>query len=176
MKWLSLLFSFFLGKFNLSRPQGLSFKESINLLFDEIAYRSRKPAMLALGGLVCVTLLCGGFFMGLIDLTNQYDQEGAVRATAGSITGFALAAIAIGIFTWIFKSAWPGVKAVEKTEEAKENPSGLEQALTLLVMDFIKEREFKREERRQQYPVPPHPAEHHVPLSEKESTSPLYNN
>lgn len=168
MQWLSLLFSFFLGKFKTSRPSGLNFKESLNLLFDEIAYRSRKPAMFTLGGLVCVTLLCGGFFMGLIDLTNQFDREGSVRATAGNITGFALAAIAIGIFTWIFKRAWPGVKEVAKTEEAsKENPSGLEQALTLLVMDYIKEREFKREERRQQ---------HHVPVPEKEPSSPLYNN
>lgn len=174
MKWLSLLFSFFLGKFNVARAPSFSLKDSIKMLFDEIAYRSRKPAMLALGGLVSVALLCGGFFMGLIDLTTQYDRDGVVRATASNISGFALVALTLGTFTWIFKRAWPGVKAAEEkdkaVEEAKEHPSGLEQALTLLVMDFVKEREFKREERRELH------QQHHVPVSETESTSPLYNN
>lgn len=172
MKWLSLLFSFFLGKFNVARSPGLSLKEGINLLFDELAYRSRKPTMLALGGIVSVAILCGGFFMGLIDITTQYDRDGVVRATASSIAGFALAAIAIGTFTWIFKSAWPGVKAAEKskdaTQEVKPPVHGLEQALTLLVLDFIKEREFKREEHRQTHSPerPPEPKE----------PPPLYNN
>lgn len=172
MRWLSLLLSFLLGKFNVARSPGLSLKESLNLLFDELAYRSRKPAMLALGGIASVAILCGGFFMGLIDITTQYDRDGVVRATASSMTGFALAAIAIATFTWIFKSAWPGVKSAEKAEdttiEVKQSVHGLEQALTLLVMDYIKEREFKREELRQSHSPQRTP--------EPEANSPLYNN
>lgn len=154
MKWLSLFFSFFLGKLNVARPPSL--KHTINILFEEAAYRSRKPALYALAGLTSVILLSGGFFMGLIDITTQYDRDGVVRATASSITGFSLVALSIIGFTWVFTRAWPGVKAVKEKEEkaAREHTSGLEQALTLLVMDFIKEREFKREERRHQGPIP----------------------
>jgi len=168
MQWVSLLLSFFLGKFNVARPRGLSFKEGINFLFEEAAYRSRKPAMLALGALVSVTILCGGFFMGVLDLTSQYDRDGYVRSSAGSISGFAMVLIAIGVFTWIFRYAWPGVKeAKEVKEKETASSSGLEYALSLLVLDYIKERELKRNEHRQHQPVP---------TEAPEAPSSLYNN
>lgn len=159
MKWFSLLLSFFLGKLNVVRAPSL--KQTINVLFEEAAYRSRKPTIYVLAGLTFVLILSGGFFMGLIDITTQYDRDGVVQATASSITGFSLVALSLIGFIWVFTRAWPGVKAVKKKEEkvAAEQNSGIEQALILLVMDFIKEREFKREERRHQAPIPPSPDE-----------------
>ncbi len=153
MHWLSLLFSFFLGKFNVARPPSL--KDSVSFVFEEAVSRSRKPAVLILGGIASVLLLCGGFFMGLIDLTTQMDRDGVIRASAGAVSGFALMALALGVFFWIFTRAWPGARNVKAQQEEKAVPAaGLEQALTLLVMDFIKERELKREERRHPYTPP----------------------
>jgi hypothetical protein len=169
MQWLSLLFSFFLGKFNVSRPPSL--KDSVAFVFEEAAYRSRKPAVLILGGLACVLLLCGGFFMGLIDLTTQMDREGVVRASASAVSGFVLVALALGVFFWIFTRAWPGARhAKEKQAEKEASPGGLEQALTLLVMDFIKEREIRRAERREDREERHHP--HTPPLSETPERTP----
>ena len=170
MQWLSLLISFLLGKTNFSR--GPSLRDSVTILFEEAGKRSRKPALMVLGGLTCVLLLCGGFFMGLIDLTTQADRNGGnIQPTASATSGFALVVIAAGIFTWIFTRAWPGVKAErEKKAEIKEHhASTLEQALTLLVMDYIKEREMKREERHQQ--------QHPSPAStmEREPSPPLHH-
>lgn len=166
MQWLSILLSFFLGKFKFTRPPSL--RDTVSFLFEEAAHRSRKPAVLILSGLACILLLCGGFFMGLIDLTTQLDREGSIRASASAISGFVLVAISVGIFFWIFNRAWPGARVTEKPKaETKESSSSLEQALTMLVMDFIKEREFKREERR-----------HHQapPQEEHQAPPPLYNN
>lgn len=146
MKWFSLLISFLVGKFNSYRPPSL--KESAMAVLEELAYKSRKPAALIFAGVFCLLLLCGGFFMTVIDLTNQFDREGFVRFTAGLGAGLFLVVLNLGILTWVFTSAWPGAK---EHSEARHNPprvapSSLEQALAALVMDFVKEREFKREQ------------------------------
>jgi hypothetical protein len=172
MRWLSLLFSFFLGKFNVAHTPSL--KESIAFLFEEAATRSRKPAMLILGGLACVLFLCGGFFMGLIDLTTQIDRDGTARATAGAISGFVLVAMALGVFYWIFSHAWPDIRSQKTEQPGKEHasPSSFEHALTLLVMDYIKEREMRREEFRHH---PPSQPSQPSSSSKPEPSPPLYN-
>lgn len=173
MKWFSLFLSFFLGKLNHSNPP--SIKETIFIFFEEAAYRSRKPVVLILSGLACVLILCGGFFWTAIEIAGQFDRDGAVHASASAITGVVLIAISLGTFFWVFNKAWPGVKAKEQAQEqAKENPqqvSTLEHALSLLVMDFVKEREVRREERRER-----HPSHDHAPFTaENESAPPPYN-
>jgi hypothetical protein len=165
MKWLSLVFSFLLGKFN--TPHRPSLKETAFEVIEEATFKSRIPLALLLGALSCVLLLCGGFFMGLIDLTQQYDREGVVRFTASFGSGLALLLIGVGIFSYIFIYAWPGARkhSVEqklKEQEAKTANSSLEQALATLVLDFVKEREQKREQ--VQYPVPTAAAEKENPI------------
>jgi hypothetical protein len=172
MHWLSLLVSFLVGRFNNARRPSL--KESAVAIIEEVTYKSRKPVAMILGGLACVLLLCGGFFMSLIDLTQQYDQEGIVRFTASFGSGLVLVALTLGAFIWIFASAWPGANAKERLKEkeegAKAPTSSLEQALATLVMDFVKEREQKRELQAQHAaPMPPTASS-----LEKESPS-LYN-
>ncbi|HEY8270646.1 MAG TPA: hypothetical protein VIG33_07130, partial [Pseudobdellovibrionaceae bacterium] len=122
-------------------------------------------------GLVCIALLCGGFFMSLIDLTHQYDEAGTVYLTASNASGLILVLLSLGTFFWIFTSAWPGaqeMKAAKKKEESvtQAKTASLEHALSLLVMDFIKEREQKRER---------YAREHYNPTAEKESPS-LHDN
>lgn len=168
MQWLSLLISFLVGKFNNShRP---SLKESVYSIVEEAVLKSRKPVALLLGGLASVLILCGGIFISILDLTRQYDQAGFVQFTATLGAGLALVVLTLGAFAWIFMSAWPGAKerAAEKRlqeEQAPREASTLEQALATLVLDFVKEREQKRDQTL--HPVPPTPVE-------KESPS-LYN-
>lgn len=168
MQWLSILVSFLIGKFN--TPHRPTLKESVFAIIEEATFKSRKPLALLLAGLSCVLILCGGFFMSIIDLTQQYDREGVVRFTASLGSGFVLMAITLGIFAWIFISAWPGAREHAAKERLKEvspkvTSSSLEQALATLVLDFVKEREQKREQTHHPAPTTP---------PEKESPS-LYN-
>jgi hypothetical protein len=169
MKRLSLLFSIIFGKFNKARAPSL--KETVMAVLEEAAYRSRKPVALLLGGIVCILIFCGGFFMSLIDLTGQFDRDGSVQFTANLASGLILVAIASSIFYWIFASAWPGAQG-KRTHEKEAPPpqltgSSLEQALSLLVMDYIKEREYKREHR---VPIDP------LHEARKKEPPPVYNN
>ncbi len=162
MQWFGFLLSFILGKFINSHSPGL--KESFFDILQEATYRSRKAVMLLLGGLACILILCGGFFMSVIDLTNQFDREGTLHFTANFTGGIILVAIALSVFSWIFVSVWPGARNKKKSEPvspSQTSGSALEQALSLLVMDFIKEREYKRAHKRENN------REHHEPPIEK---------
>jgi hypothetical protein len=152
MRLLSLLASFFLGKLNHTRS--VSLKETVLIIFEEVTSRSRKPVILLLSGLACILILCGGLFMSIIDLTSQFDREGSLRFTASFASGGILLTISLGVFFWIFTSAWPETrsKIMIENEAPQATASALEQALSLLVIDFIKEREYKREQR-----MPPEP-------------------
>lgn len=149
MHWISLLFSFVLGKINSAhRPPSL--KEIALAILEEATYRSRKPIMLLLGGLTCILILCGGFFMSVLDLTSQYDREDGLHFTANVYSGVTLVAVALSMFFWIFTSAWPGIqeaKTPKKELPPQDTTSSLEQAISLLILDFVKEREYKREHR-----------------------------
>jgi len=165
MKWLSLVFSFLLGKFN--TPHRPSLKESAFEIIEEATFKSRKPLALLLGALSCVLLLCGGFFMGLIDLTQQYDREGVVRFTSSFGSGLGLVLVGIAVFSYIFVYAWPGARKHSVEQQLKEQAaqsanSTLEQALATLVLDFVKEREQKREQAH--YPVPTTASEKENPI------------
>ncbi|WP_413291376.1 hypothetical protein [Bdellovibrio sp. HCB337] len=174
MQWLSLLVSFLLGKFNSSRPPSL--KETAREILEEVAYKSRKPAALLLAGVIGILILCGGFFMSVLELTTQYDREGIVRFTATLGAGLFLVVVPLGALIWGFTAAWPGAKAHAKAEQAREEEqelprvpaSSLEQALATLVLDFVKEREFKREIKREHAHAPVVPRESH------ESESPRF--
>jgi len=163
MRWLSLLISFLVGRFNIAhRP---SFKESAMAVIEELAYKSRKPVAMMLGGLILVLILCGGIFMSAVDLAQQYDREGVVRFTASTGTGLTMVLITLILFAWVFLAAWPGTRAhaADHSPEAgaKTPPSSLEQALATLVLDFVKERELKREQAHQSLPA--HAAESGAP-------------
>lgn len=158
MQLISFIVSFFLGKFNSSRPPTL--KESAIAILEEVAYKSRKPAALMVTAIIGLLVLCGGFFMCVLDLTSQFDREGVVRFTATLGTGLFLVAVPAAILAWVFTSAWPGAKEHALQERANEqaqahpNPASLEAALATLVLDYVKEREFKREVKREQAHMP----------------------
>jgi len=163
MKWLGLILTFLFEKMT---SHGPSLKDSAVAIFEELTYKSRKTMSLILAGFASIIFLCGGFFISLIDATGQFDREGSIRMTSTFIAGLLLVAIAVFVFAWIFGSAWPGVKehAVHAEDTASRAGAGspLELALSALLMDFVKEREFKREnveaQRSHPHPAPPPPS------------------
>ncbi|MGZ3768048.1 MAG: hypothetical protein ACXVCP_05390 [Bdellovibrio sp.] len=140
MKWLMLMLTIMFRKF--SRPPSL--KESAMEIFEEVSHRSRKIISLTLTGIAAVIIFCGGFFISLINATTQYDNTGKLFLTATLSAGLVLIAFALITFAVIFLRAWPGVKERNAKEQLAAG-SSLEQALSLLVLDFVKARQEKRE-------------------------------
>lgn len=158
LKWIEIIASFFIGKMQPSH--GPSLRESAIAIFEEITYKSRKAVSLVVISLAAAIFALGGFFISLINATSQYDQTGAVNFTSTLGSGLVLILIAVGTFAWVFGSAWPGVKQSKAAHKAEQEhhhhqqqeqahqhqPSSLEYALSMLVMDFVKERELRRSE------------------------------
>ncbi|KHD87799.1 MAG: hypothetical protein OM95_12360 [Bdellovibrio sp. ArHS] len=154
MKWLALVLSFVFGRLNM-RPRG--FKDAAIEIFDEVSFRSRRMVTLILVGVAAVIFFTGGLFISLLDLSMQWDRTGSILWSATLSTGVGLIVLASAAFAVVFLRAWPGaVKAKqqikrklkheqeEEEAELQRHPSSLEQALSALVMDFVKEREIRR--------------------------------
>lgn len=157
MKWLGLFLPFIFGFSHLgaSKPRK-SIRESALEIFDAITLRARTAVFLYMAGLATVALICGGFFMFLLDITRQYDTNGFVTWTSTLISGMVIMAVALSGLAYVYFVAWPGIRSAESRrtiheEEERRNrahpQTSLEQALSALVMDFVKEREIRRSER-----------------------------
>jgi hypothetical protein len=104
--------------------------------------------MLVLAGLSAVIFFCGGLFITILESTLQYDRVGYVTLSSTLGAGIILFCMAALGFAYVFAYAWPGasrqVKEAVKPEH-QHHASTLEQALTVLVLDFVKDREIRRE-------------------------------
>lgn len=151
MQLLAMIMSFIFGRMN---KQTTSIRESALEIFEEAIGKSRKVVVLTLAGLGAVTFFCGGIFIAILDATTQYDRNGFIAFSSTLGAGLTLVLLAAIGFAVVFARAWPGAtKHVEVREEIHHHQSsGLEQALSILVMDFVKERELKRQ---QSAPVAP---------------------
>lgn len=163
MKWLSLILPFFLGFGHKPAKPRRSLKETALEIYDAITIRSRTAVFLTMAGLCAIAFICGGFFMFLLESTGQYDRAGVIVWNSTLITSGILVLLALGGLGYVYFMAWPGVRAARNRQEVREeeerrqheHPVGsLEQALAALVMDFVKEREFKREHRASSAPPP----------------------
>lgn len=90
------------------------------------------------------TMLTAGLYMTLMSLTAQADLGLSPRMTSMTWAGLIMALIPVFIlsFAW-YKSSPP--EARPKRRHVQEGPATLEQALALLVTDFVEERQMKRE-------------------------------
>jgi hypothetical protein len=160
MQWLGLIASFVIGRMN-NKKAGPSLM-SPQAIFEDITFKSRKVVMLTLGAVIAVVLLCSGLMMSIIDATTQYDKNSIITFSATFNTGLVLALLAVISFTFIFTRAWPGVREHRNEFRAETKSSslgfsrasskpephhagGLEQAISALIVDFVKEREVRRQ-------------------------------
>jgi hypothetical protein len=187
LKWIEIIASFFIGKMQANPGPGL--RESAIAIFEEITYKSRKAVSLIVVSFGAGILALGGFFIALINATTQYDRDGVIGFTSTFVSGIVLILIAVATFAWVFGSAWPGVqqhksshktkhrhheheRSVEGEEAPQRQPSTLEQALSLLVMDFVKERELRRNEAATFHPEPDFRAQSMARHEDLPSTAP----
>ena len=164
MKWLSLVLGFlFSGN---KSHQSLNFTEIGLEIYDQITIRSRKPIALILCGFASIIFICGGVFISLINVTRQYDLTGEIVLGAVFWSGIAMSLIFLAGYIYVFLHAWTGVKESKARieadrkaqEQAEHQPPGLDQAISLLIMDHIEERKERRARReaREDRPHGPH--------------------
>lgn len=152
MQWIGMIVSFIMGNM---QKKSLGIKESALEIFDEVVYKSRSVVTLTLVAFAAIIFMCGGLFMALIQATSQYDRTGQIFFSSTIGAGLILAAVSLLTFAIVFTKAWPGIR-IHKTskQHVQENerpaPAGLEQALAVLVMDFVKDRELNRLKKEQQ--------------------------
>jgi hypothetical protein len=157
MKWITTILSFFFGA-QAAKPLNFNLKQIALDVADEMALKTRKPAILILAGVFSIIFFSGGAFMAIFNATRQYDTTGHIYATATLWTGIGIAAFfAIG-YTWVFAREWPGAKrhhaqmAKEKIdrkmhEHDDHRAPGIDQALSLFILDLVDERRAKRTRR-----------------------------
>lgn len=151
MKWISIILGLLFG----SKPSsGLNFKEMALEVLDEAMARGRKPIGLILLGCASIVFICGGIFISIIDATRQWDLKGVIFFGATFWAGLILAAIFLAGYLYVFMHAWPGVKHMKAKAKAHEQEHqrktehkgapGLDEALSLLIMDHIESRKISR--------------------------------
>lgn len=150
MQLLAMIASFIFGRLNNGGPRGGGIRETVMEMFEDIVLKGRKPVILVLAGIGAVLFFCGGLFITILEGTTQYDRVGYVTLTSTLGAGIALFLIAALGFVYVFAYAWPGAgrQVSDRAREHAHTPhqaSTLEQALTVLVLDFVKERELRRD-------------------------------
>lgn len=162
MQFLAMIASFIFGRMNTGSQRG-GIRETVMEMFEDIVLKGRKPVILILAGVSAVLFFCGGLFITILEGTTQYDRVGYVTLTSTLGAGIALFVIAALGFAYVFAFAWPGARRVNERDHERPQPqhqaSTLEQALTVLVLDFVKEREARRDREAKgmgPMPTPPH--------------------
>lgn len=167
MKWLIMFLTLSLRQLN-SRLRGPSLRQTLMDIFYEAREKSKKLANLIVGGLAATIFFCGGFFITLINMSAQWDQTQQVLWSATLISGLVLMGLAliayIGLYASFTKDDREEVLAEREEKKRRERfhpsrafnrrqepASTLESALAALVMDFVHERQAKRESREQRF-------------------------
>jgi len=144
MRWIQMIFSFIMKRVNAGgeRPHPM----------EEIKEFLKENAIKLFVGMVLIvtigTMLTAGIYMMIAALTAQVDLGLAPGMNAMAWGGFFMALVPAAIlgFAW-YQSTPHEQRAHKKKKKAHvpEQPATMEQALVLLVTDFIEERQMKRE-------------------------------
>jgi hypothetical protein len=144
IKWLTVVLGFLFGS---QTSKAWNFNEIAMGIYEEALHRSRRPIAFLFLGLASVILFCGGFFMSLIDITRQFDLTGHFYPGAIFWTGAILSATLLFALSYAFSKAWTA-NFLDKTQPQLQTESQapkLQEALSLLILDHIEERKFRRE-------------------------------
>jgi hypothetical protein len=148
MKWLLLIFSLFKPLFSpLYPPESLN---PIDEIKDLIRKNAAKVAMLLFSSIALSILFTSGIMMIAMNMSAQYDLNSSIYFNTMIGTGIGLASLSFLIATLSIRSFHNSFG--KKMEDVKKDQalSGigmthpLQDALALLIADFIKERELKR--------------------------------
>lgn len=130
----------------LNRRHDLSLQDAIAILKAGARRLMRDVGL----GFVGIALGTAGFLVGYFDVLTQLDLGRGIVFGAVAIGGGVLILLgaALIFFAWKDKRGEAFAHAIEAEQERHRSP--LEQALSALLLDIVKEREFNREQRRTQ--------------------------
>ena len=139
--------------FNFMMGQRRSIGERSQEISVEILNQVRRILILVVITLGALTMFCMGMSHLIERVLNNLDDGTFFFTPAiGVILLFLVICIGVLIYS-TNKNIWLNIFKVEKIqkEEAPQNPIGvqIESVVSLLILDFIKEREFNREERKE---------------------------
>lgn len=141
MKWLAMIVSFILGQLKSSTI-------SPSLIFIQKALeKSRGLMFLATVSFISALLFAAGVVIAAVNGFAQYDQSNSVYMSAtliGGITIAVLAAISLGVV--FAKKNWQ-VPDLQTFEAESKVPSPIEEAVSMLISDFVTARRTDREHR-----------------------------
>lgn len=143
MKWLLLIFSVIKPFFSSEHPTINPVEEIKDMI------RSNAVAVITLfaAASALATMFAGGLLLVAVDIGAQFDQNGFVYFSSMIIMGLALSLVSLIIGAVIVRSFQEPKREKQRETLTKENVGvvhPLQDALALLVMDFVKEREFNR--------------------------------
>ncbi|AUN99149.1 hypothetical protein C0V70_13765 [Bacteriovorax stolpii] len=143
MKWLLLFFSVIKPFFSSEHPTINPVEEIKDLI------RSNAVAVITLfaAASALATMFAGGLLLVAVDIGAQYDQNGFVYFSSMIIMGLALSLVSLIIGAVVVRSFQEPAREKKRETLTKETVGvvhPLQDALALLIMDFVKEREFNR--------------------------------
>ncbi len=148
MKWLLFFFSVIKPFFSSEHPTINPVAEIKELI------RSNAVAVITLfaAASTLATMFAGGLLLVAVDIGAQLDQNGFVYFSSMIIMGLSLSLVSLIIGAIVVKSFQEPRREKKRETLTKENVGvvhPLQDALALLIMDFVKERELSRERERE---------------------------
>ena len=155
IKILSYLFSYFAGRYN------SILKPSTFMIIDQLLVRARKLVMTSSIMFISSLLFAAGVIISLIEFTSQVDRFGVVWPSATLVGGLTLSALSVAVLIFSFTSKAFDLRYVRSQKSRRQESlfdshkvegssstraqSPLEEALGVLIMDFVNERKQNRE-------------------------------
>lgn len=138
MKIVMFALSYFLGQTK------SMFQKQSSALSEQIVMNVRSFVVIILSSVGALALFCSGFYAFVTHVAWQLDQYGGLQMTATLMITLVLWIVSLGVIVYCLRpTTWLKSTGVEKPPA---RPAGaIEGAVAMLIMDFIKERESRRD-------------------------------
>lgn len=122
------------------------FKDSSEVITKQLALHLRAITFLFVTAIGSLTLSCVGISLFIVSLARQLDLEDGFVFSNSMIVYLVMSLISISVLIYSLSSkTWLEKLETEKAKPATKGSGAIENAVALLVMDFIEERQRKRD-------------------------------
>ena len=140
MKFLLPLLSFFLGN-----AKGF-FQAPSQAITQQVILHVRSITVLIVATIGSLALSCVGVSLFISNLAGQLDAASEFHFTPGTYLYLSMTVICGGILFWTLRrDTWLKAVGFQEKQQAQKKGSPIENALALLVMDFLEERQHRRQ-------------------------------
>lgn len=142
MNFLLPLLSFFIGN-----AKSL-FKEPGVAITQQLALHLRALTMVLVSTLGSLALTCVGLSLFIASLAGQLDKDEAFSFSASMLVYLGMTVVSSGILIYsLNRKTWMKALGFAEKPAAPKQSGALENAVALLVMDYVEERQSKRSEK-----------------------------